>query len=245
MPSYKHILRVNIYLPRENMAHDNLNKNEIHHHDWLVKRIEGRIAKLMTGDVEPSVPIPPKKSLEISHIVSPPEKTRSVLEESYIIANVECDCRKNSSNPCDAPIDVCLIIDSEIAQDAIDEGKGKKVTVIEAMKILENTTKIGLVHMLLHFRDGAYHAICSCCSCCCHDIVALLKYDHRDLVKKSEYIAKHDTNECINCKSCAKYCNFKAIETTDDEVSLNEEKCYGCGVCVIHCPSGALLLEKR
>ena len=84
--NYKHILRLNIYLPRENMAHDNLQKNEIHHHDWLVKKIEDRIAKLMTGDVEPSVPIPPKKSLEISHIVSPPEKTRSVLEESDIIS---------------------------------------------------------------------------------------------------------------------------------------------------------------
>jgi Pyruvate/2-oxoacid:ferredoxin oxidoreductase delta subunit len=232
------------------MAYDSVEKNDLHHHDWLIKKIEDRIAKLMTGDIEPSVPIPPKKSLEISHIVSPPEKTRAVLEEASIIANVECGCRKNSSNPCGAPLDVCLIIDPQISKDAIFEGRGKKVTVLEAMEILENTTEIGLVHMLLHFRGGAYHAICSCCSCCCHDIVALLKYDHKDLVEKSEYIAKHDADVCINCKNCVTYCNFKAFETTDDNttddnIRLDEEKCYGCGVCVVHCPSDALRLEKR
>jgi NAD-dependent dihydropyrimidine dehydrogenase PreA subunit len=227
------------------MIQDNRQKKDIHHHDWLVKKIEDRIAKLMRGDIEPSIPVPSKKSLEISHIVSPPEKTKSVLEESAIIANVECDCRKNSSNPCDAPLDVCLFIDSEIAKDAINEGKGKKVSISEAMKILETTTEIGLVHMLLHFRDGAYHAICSCCSCCCHDIVALLKYKYKDLVKKSEYIVKHDSEEFMNCKSCVTYCNFKVFEIIDNKICLDEEKCYGCGVCVVHCPSGALRLEKR
>lgn len=227
------------------MAYDRIQENGPHHHEWLINKIEDRIAKLMTGDIEPSVPIPPKKSLEISHTVSPPEKTRAVLGGASIIANVECSCRKNSSNPCGAPLDVCLIIDPQIAKDAINEGIGKKVTVSNAMNILDKTTEIGLVHMLLHFRGGAYHAICSCCSCCCHDLVALLKYGHKDLVEKSEYIAKHDAKECINCKSCVKYCNFKAFEATDNKISLNEEKCYGCGVCVVHCPSGALRLEKR
>ena len=81
----------------------------------------------MTGDIEPSVPLPSKKSLEISHIVSPPEETRALLEEASIIANVDCECRKNSSNPCNAPLDVCLIIDPQIAQDAIKEERGRKV----------------------------------------------------------------------------------------------------------------------
>jgi Pyruvate/2-oxoacid:ferredoxin oxidoreductase delta subunit len=228
------------------MAYDSVEKNEPHHHDWLIKKIEDRIAKLMTGDIEPSVPIPPKKSLEISHIVSPPEKTRALLEEASIIANVECGCRKNSSNPCDAPIDVCLIIDPQIAKDAISEGRGKKVTVAEAMSILNKTTELGLVHMLLHFRGGAYHAICSCCSCCCHDLVALLKYNHKDIIEKSEYIVTYDYEECADCQQCIDYCHFKAWKQTDNNsVSLDEEKCYGCGICVVHCPAGAIRLEKR
>ena len=59
-----------IFISLIEMAYDNIQKNEPHHHDWLIKKIEDRIAKLMTGDIESSVPIPPKKSLEISHIVS-------------------------------------------------------------------------------------------------------------------------------------------------------------------------------
>ena len=228
------------------MGYDDLQQDKVHHHDWLIKKIEDRISKLMTGDVEPSIPIPPKKALEISHIVSPPEKTRAVLEKASIIANVECVCRKNNSNPCGAPLDVCLIIDPQIAKDAIDEEKGRTVPVSEAMNILDKTTEIGLVHMLLHFRGGAYHAICSCCSCCCHDLVALLEYNHKDIVEKSEYITNFDNGDCTNCGLCVQYCHFKAWKLMDnDEVSLDKEKCFGCGVCVVHCPADAIKLVRR
>lgn len=184
--------------------------------------------------------------MEISHIVSPPEKTKEILAKSKIIANVDCVCRKNSNNPCSAPIDVCLIIDPNIAKDAIEEGRGKNVTVSEAMKILNGTTEIGLVHMLLHFRGHSYHAICSCCSCCCHDL-ALLEYGHR-LVEKSEYIVDFDNENCTNCGLCVQYCHFKAwklIDIDNNQVSLDKEKCYGCGVCVVHCPVGVIKLVTR
>jgi len=227
------------------MKSKDLEEDNKHHHDYLIKKIEERIAELMRGDAEPSVPLPPQKALEFSHIVSPPDKTRKVLEESDIIANVECGCRKNNINRCDAPIDVCLIIDTQIAKEAIEEGTGTKVTVSEAMKILDTTTELGLVHMLLHFRGGAYHAICSCCSCCCHDIVALLKYGH-NIIEKSEYIANFDGEKCTNCGLCYQFCNFKAWSLMDEnEVNLNEEKCYGCGVCVVHCLDKAIKLAKR
>lgn len=226
----------------QNNTHE---KQNHHHHDWIIKKIEDRIAKLMTGDIEPSIPLPPKKALEFSHIVSPPEKTRKILEKSRIIAKVKCECRKLSSKPCEAPLDVCLIIDSQIANEAIKNGIGEKIFTSKAMKILDETAEIGLVHMLLHLKDSKYHAICSCCSCCCHDLVALLKYKHNDLVKKSEYVVNRDKEICIDCKNCINYCNFKAFSIDNKKILLKKEKCYGCGICVIHCPSNALRLEKR
>ena len=228
------------------MEHDDSSQGKAHHHDWLIKKIEDRISKLMRGDVEPSIPIPPRKALEISHVVSPPEKTKEILAKSEIIANVDCDCRKHSAKPCSAPIDVCLILDTEIAKEAIKDRKGTKVTVSEAMKILDRTTEIGLVHMLLHFRGHAYHAICSCCSCCCHDIVALLKYNHKNIIEKSEYIANFNNEDCANCGLCVQYCHFKAWKLMDnDEVKLDKEKCFGCGVCVVHCPAEAIKLVRK
>ena len=228
------------------MGYEYIEKKESHHHDWIIKKIEERIQKLMKGDIDPSIPLPPKKALEFSHIVSPPYKTKKILEQSSIIALVQCECRKLSNNPCNAPLDVCLIIDPQIADDAINNGLGKKISVSNALKIIEETTEIGLIHMLLHLRDGMYHAICSCCSCCCHDLVALLKYDHYDLIKKSEYIVKQNIKLCINCKNCISNCKFKAFTINEDnKIILNKEKCYGCGLCVIKCPSNALTLEKR
>ncbi len=61
------------------MEHDDSPQDKVHHHDWLIKKIEDRISKLMSGDVEPSLPIPPEKAFEISHIVSPLDKTRDIL----------------------------------------------------------------------------------------------------------------------------------------------------------------------
>jgi len=100
----------------------------------------------MSGDVEPSIPIPPEKAFEISHIVSPPDKTRDILAKSKIIAKVDCVCRNKNNNPCRAPIDVCLIIDPEIAKEAIKEGKSTNVTVQEAMKILKKLNKKGFLY---------------------------------------------------------------------------------------------------
>ncbi len=227
------------------MEPDDFKNDGEHHHDWMIKKIEDRVRKFMTGDIEPSIPIPPRRALEISHVVSPPERTREILMESDIIANIECWCRKRSESPCEAPLDVCLIIDSELANDAVAEGRGKKVSVPEAMEILDRTTELGLVHMLLHFRDHAYHAICSCCSCCCHDLLALLKYGH-EIVEKSEYVARFDIDACTNCELCLSNCNFNAWESSSgNSVHLDEERCYGCGVCVVHCPEGAIKLVKR
>jgi Pyruvate/2-oxoacid:ferredoxin oxidoreductase delta subunit len=216
-----------------------------HHHDWILEKIENRVAKLMAGKIGQSLPAPPGKALRISHIVSPPEKTRAILASSTKIARIECICRKNKPDRCKAPVDVCLITDSRLAEDSISEDKGTEVSPSEAMSILDGTTEFGLVHMLLQLDDREYQAICSCCSCCCHDIIAVLEHDHK-IVERSEYVAHLDADKCTNCGVCVQYCNFKAWTSGDEgDVDLLTEKCFGCGVCVVHCPVEAISLLDR
>ncbi|MCP1109228.1 anaerobic sulfite reductase subunit C [Lachnospiraceae bacterium PF1-21] len=51
-----------------------------------------------------------------------------------------------------------------------------------------------------------------------------------------------DENRCVSCKACEKYCRRKsvqAISMVNERPVRNEEKCIGCGECVINCPMRA------
>ena len=51
-----------------------------------------------------------------------------------------------------------------------------------------------------------------------------------------------DPLRCVSCGACEKYCRKKsvqAIEMINERPSRREEKCIGCGECVINCPMGA------
>ena len=48
-----------------------------------------------------------------------------------------------------------------------------------------------------------------------------------------------DHSSCTVCKKCAQVCAYNAI-VIDEKVSISEDKCYGCGLCVSVCPAGSL-----
>lgn len=62
----------------------------------------------------------------------------------------------------------------------------------------------------------------------------------------SHYFARIDPNLCKNCGTCADIrCQIKAIEPVDNYMSIQEEKCIGCGLCVSTCPENAISLIRR
>jgi MinD superfamily P-loop ATPase len=64
-------------------------------------------------------------------------------------------------------------------------------------------------------------------------------------IATSNYLCKVDLNQCNSCEICIERCQVKAIEVTDDGVKINNDRCIGCGVCAISCPTECLTLEKR
>ena len=77
---------------------------------------------------------------------------------------------------CDAPIDVCLNLDNE-AKDFIIKGLAKRISLKEALKALKRSHEAGLVHIAYTFKGREKpEVICSCCSCCCHSMSALVRF---------------------------------------------------------------------
>lgn len=57
-----------------------------------------------------------------------------------------------------------------------------------------------------------------------------------------------DSNRCVGCGACEKYCRNKSVQAIKMEnyrPVRDEEKCIGCGVCVVYCPMRAWKRSKE
>ncbi len=181
------------------------------------------------------------------------ERASQVIRNSGGGALSMCACRHRASHlgkSCEAggPIeDVCTTLGSS-AQWLVSRGMARPATVDELLRVLDQTTKLGLVHTVDNILTQPT-VICHCCGCCC---VAL----HPSIGKNqlpaqpSNFMPALDRDSCVGCGTCANSCQIKVITMRDDgsgaEVpEFNKELCLGCGVCAASCPSGALTMSRR
>lgn len=88
-------------------------------------------------------------------------------------------------------------------------------------------------------------ALCSCCSCCCHDLQIVKLTNRKDLMVRSEYVASTDPDTCIQCGDCVERCLFGARVLVDEQMKYDSTACLGCGLCVTVCPVQATTMEPR
>ena len=170
-------------------------------------------------------------------------KVEDILRQAQIITVRECGCRAKW-HKCDAPLDVCLSLDDN-ARDAMKEG-ARRISLAQALVILKRSHEAGLVHMAFtHKNEEKPEVICSCCSCCCHSLSALVRFGIPDHVVASEYIAENNPETCDNCGTCVQRCQFHARQLVDGKLAFNQTKCFGCGLCITTCPKDSIKLVER
>lgn len=64
------------------------------------------------------------------------------------------------------------------------------------------------------------------------------------VVRSGRHVILHE-DKCIGCGFCMLRCNFEALEMKEDSVAAKADNCFGCGLCVSVCPVEALRLVKR
>ena len=110
---------------------------------------------------------------------------------------------------------------------------------------MDAARQLGLVHLTLWEEGHVPYAICSCCSCCCHELLAMTRFGYDDTVIASDQVAEHDPDACSGCGTCVTRCHFGAIAEAGEGVVFSKGECFGCGVCVPTCPEGAISLVER
>jgi Pyruvate/2-oxoacid:ferredoxin oxidoreductase delta subunit len=211
---------------------------------WLEKRLARYDAWVREGKIPfSSKVVPVRESVETRQWVLPTERILDFIRNARSFVLIDCDCRTHYQR-CDHPVETCLLI-NDAADAYIAQGLGRQVPLEQVEQVLRHANERGLVHLTIYDPHQYVYAVCSCCSCCCHDLQFLKRYGRSDLVAQSEYVAQTDLAACIHCGDCVDRCVFDARIWEDGQIHYDVEACYGCGLCVSVCPVEATTMERR
>jgi ferredoxin len=179
--------------------------------------------------------------------LQPFEDWREILKGMKLISVVDCPCRLEIA-ACDRPVNVCVDFDRSAEYD-IASGHGRQLTVEEALDIMHDAARSGLVHNVPNTAQVSM--MCNCCSDCCVEFhtLRLCNVPVSDHYAKSRYEAAVDGDACDGCQNCVDNCNFDAIDMVRQEGSkklkaqVNPELCFGCGCCYTVCEPKAISLK--
>ena len=146
-------------------------------------------------------------------------------------------------------LDVCIVLNDTAERALSDEEFRKrnprKVAMVEALDALARSHEAGLVHMAYDIGQDQANYICSCCSCCCGILSAVLRFGLAPHLLTSDTISVTDTSKCESCGVCVERCRFGAREIVDGSIAFKPELCFGCGLCVGSCPTDAIKLADK
>jgi len=227
--------------------------------DEIVQEANDLWATLYTGSGS-GIPfmriIPRWKSIKDIPGVEYYEDIRALFKENEdALAIIHCPCKGLWPNrECGIPDETCLIV-SSTARYNLKRGTARKLTVEEALEIVDNFDRYQVVHVTIN-QKLVNQLICNCHYCCCGVFVPLLRAGGPDKVRegvaKSRFEAVVDPEKCKACRACVNACQFGAAEmkfypdvkTTRSMAGAwraftDTDKCMGCGCCVLACPQQA------
>ena len=184
------------------------------------------------------------------------EDTRQIFKKSQQIVIINCPCKALSerTEECkeNVPLESC-IVGGSVARYQLKRGTGRELSYDECMEYLDRVDKQQIVQTAGNdnSQNLISYGVCNCHPCCCLYFVRdRFNKSHINpnlsLFAPSRYSAETNPAKCTACRKCIdKRCPFGAItmqyypEYEGVRAHVNEDKCMGCGLCVLTCPSNA------
>lgn len=175
--------------------------------------------------------------------ILPYDDVKKLMESCKTFAVEDCVCRKQQdllkSKKCNFPINNCM----RFSKYERPPRKGD-ISKEEALALLDETERIGLVHTVSNVMEGLNY-MCNCCGCCCGILRGVTDFGIRNSVAVANYFATIESESCIGCGLCEQRCQVNAVSVKDNIAVVNLEKCIGCGLCVTGCSVGAAKLQLK
>ena len=186
--------------------------------------------------------IPAQSSVK-SEWIMPYDDIKMLLKNMKSFRVRDCICRVQQEligeRKCDSPIHVCLNF-APVERPPSD----RDITLQEALALIDETEKVGLVHTVSNVAESFYY-VCNCCGCCCGILRGITEYGIENSVAAANYVAQIDPEKCAGCGTCIKRCQVKAISSKQAVSVVDPDKCIGCGLCVTGCIIHAAKLDRK
>ncbi len=207
---------------------------------------EGFLSKSISGSIVPLRTVPINHCLDSTWQIAPYQDAREIVKAKKRIALAECICRQQQQligKGCGKPMENCFVFDSH-ADYYVENGMARLITQEEAMAILDECEKEGLVNQLGSTVNPA--GMCNCCGDCCGILRALNLHPKPSEMVLNNYRVKVNRDECSSCETCLDRCQVNAIGLDNEGlVTVNYDRCIGCGLCVTECPEECLEMELK
>ena len=227
-------------------------------YEFQVKNMDRRFAELFEKyfteafgkqGISQSAPlrtVPVNKTIDHKWPVAPYEDLKEIIKSKDTISVGKCICRTQQNlldKGCGKTLEACLQFGSH-AHFYVDKGMGRYITQDEALSILEQCDKDGLVPQPFISQDTG--GICNCCGDCC-GILRSIKFHPKPSERVyTNYYAQADPETCSGCETCIGRCQMEAIRIDDSGVAIvDRDRCIGCGLCVTTCPADAMSLQIK
>jgi len=179
------------------------------------------------------------------------ERASAIVRDAKAWTVGLCHCRhvaEHNGKPCKYPMEMCLSLNRG-AEYLARRHMAKAISRDEALSILAEARRLGLVQLGDNVQRGITF-ICNCCSCCCGLLEGYRRLKDTGKLHTSNYLARVKPEQCNGCRACVKACAVQAIATVEEEgkatgVKVDEGVCIGCGVCATRCKHHAMSMVSR
>lgn len=176
------------------------------------------------------------------------EDLHRMIDQAKSFRVRDCICRKEQAiqgHACKHTLENCLSISQEEGAFDYFSLAGRIISKEEAFKVLSESEKEGLVHCAWNVQQG--HAfVCNCCPCSCGILRAVKEFKTPYMLAKSNFMAQIDQVTCSSCGICKEErCPMEAIVETNGAYKVLDERCIGCGVCSVTCPTDSITMKAR
>jgi ferredoxin len=214
------------------------------------KAIKNAYASAERPKLEKAAPartIPVDKKVSSWAVILPYREIKQTILDADYISTGTCMCRLQGAlmdKPCSKPGDNCMLFGGT-ARFAVERGFAQALTKDQAVKKLDEAEKAGLIHQYSDIPDHDYSLLCHCCKCHCAIIYSANKSPVPSQAVTARYLIKIDGDACTACEACIERCEMGALKIVDGNLTRDEKRCIGCGLCMYVCPTDALSIDLR